>query len=335
MVKNSIKATVSFFNALTREPYLYLLRYIYVAITFSILYYMNPDAIVDQDGNQLEGFEFVYFSIVTITTLGYGDYLPAGTLGQVLVSLEVMLGILIIGFFMVSIGHALSSRYAELQEKTRRIDIIELLAPTNYEIAHTIYELLKMFFLIDSKTGRASEKFTFVFGASHVLTIRRISVTKDSMMERLSKNNLDYSDVASELERAVLSIEDMLLGKYHMIPPKLLIMIQGIVSEVEKREKILKNKFEVDTQLDNMGVCIDDFSLIDVEQILYSALKSFAALLVELLNGTNSGYKYEDWTRLTEISIFTDQYFDELKKMQSKRILASKVIRRNMAHPDL
>jgi voltage-gated potassium channel len=38
----------------------------------------------------------LYFSIVTITTLGYGDYTPIGGLGRFLVSAETIMGIVFI-----------------------------------------------------------------------------------------------------------------------------------------------------------------------------------------------------------------------------------------------
>jgi voltage-gated potassium channel Kch len=45
----------------------------------------NPDAI-DQTG------EFIYFSLVTITTLGYGDITPTAPLARSLASLEAVIG---------------------------------------------------------------------------------------------------------------------------------------------------------------------------------------------------------------------------------------------------
>lgn len=44
-------------------------------------------------------WNFLYFSAVTITTLGYGDILPNSTLVRVLVMFETIFGVLIIGIF--------------------------------------------------------------------------------------------------------------------------------------------------------------------------------------------------------------------------------------------
>lgn len=47
--------------------------------------------------------DFLYFSAVTITTLGYGDILPCSTVGRVFVMIESFLGIITIGFFISSV----------------------------------------------------------------------------------------------------------------------------------------------------------------------------------------------------------------------------------------
>lgn len=53
----------------------------------------HPDSIVHRG----EGF---YFSVVTFTTLGYGDIFPATSLARILVSFEVVLGYLMGGVFI-------------------------------------------------------------------------------------------------------------------------------------------------------------------------------------------------------------------------------------------
>jgi len=47
---------------------------------------------------------FLYFSLVTITTLGYGDILPNDPLVRVVVMVEVILGLGIVVFFVSAIG---------------------------------------------------------------------------------------------------------------------------------------------------------------------------------------------------------------------------------------
>ncbi len=47
---------------------------------------------------------FLYLSIVTITTLGYGDIVPISSAGRVLIAIESLTGIVLMGFFLNAVG---------------------------------------------------------------------------------------------------------------------------------------------------------------------------------------------------------------------------------------
>lgn len=49
--------------------------------------------------------DFLYFSAITITTVGYGDILPHDSMVRVLVMAESLLGVLILGIFLTTIGN--------------------------------------------------------------------------------------------------------------------------------------------------------------------------------------------------------------------------------------
>ena len=49
-------------------------------------------------------FRMLYFSTVTITTLGYGDILPISNLARIMVSIESIVGIVVIGLFLNAVG---------------------------------------------------------------------------------------------------------------------------------------------------------------------------------------------------------------------------------------
>lgn len=53
-------------------------------------------------GSAIEGnfVRMIYLSAVTITTLGYGDIVPLTSLARILISLEAVLGIIVIGLFL-------------------------------------------------------------------------------------------------------------------------------------------------------------------------------------------------------------------------------------------
>lgn len=60
----------------------------------------------------------VYFSVVTITTLGYGEITPKSDIGMILASTEAIIGIVIIGLFLNSLWHAFSNRIEKAQDES-------------------------------------------------------------------------------------------------------------------------------------------------------------------------------------------------------------------------
>ena len=62
-------------------------------------------------------FRMIYFSAVTITTLGYGDIVPLTTRARVLITVEAILGIILIGFFLNSLWSKLKGSGAFLEGK--------------------------------------------------------------------------------------------------------------------------------------------------------------------------------------------------------------------------
>jgi len=60
----------------------YLLLGIAGSVLFGWLYRMNPDAFTASTGEFSNQADFIYFSFVTMTTLGYGDILPVSPLAR-------------------------------------------------------------------------------------------------------------------------------------------------------------------------------------------------------------------------------------------------------------
>ena len=85
-----------------------MFNYCEIIIGFAVLYlatysigYSNSNKIITTP------IEALYFSTVTITTLGYGDMIPISPLGQKLALLEPLLGfilvVLVIGVFLTGV----------------------------------------------------------------------------------------------------------------------------------------------------------------------------------------------------------------------------------------
>ena len=78
------------------KPKVYGLTYLSLIPVFGLVFFFLPET----TGNKISLIESLYFSAVTITTLGYGDILPTNDLGRVIAATESVLGITLIGLFL-------------------------------------------------------------------------------------------------------------------------------------------------------------------------------------------------------------------------------------------
>ncbi|MCW7755239.1 ion channel [Desulfobotulus sp. H1] len=80
-----------------------LITYVIIVLIFSgINYYFRVELF--GDGVICSFLDSVYFTLVTLTTLGYGDISPTTQLGKLVVAVEVTLGIVVISLFLKSIS---------------------------------------------------------------------------------------------------------------------------------------------------------------------------------------------------------------------------------------
>lgn len=78
------------------RPSYYGFPFAALLIFYSLLYYSVP-GILNQDMSIVDSF---YFSVVTITTLGYGHILPISDLGKLITASEAIIGIILLGLFL-------------------------------------------------------------------------------------------------------------------------------------------------------------------------------------------------------------------------------------------
>lgn len=79
--------------------------YLQIALLFAILYdgieIFRPGSFVAGTGvAPLEADDFTYFSLITLTTVGYGDIYPIHPLARLLVNFEAVTGVMFIGLSM-------------------------------------------------------------------------------------------------------------------------------------------------------------------------------------------------------------------------------------------
>lgn len=80
------------------------------------------------EGIEKSYWNFLYFSIVSITTLGFGDIYPITTCSRIVVSLESILGVLFIGLFLNSLSSEQAQKVASFEKKRnmRELKLFEL-----------------------------------------------------------------------------------------------------------------------------------------------------------------------------------------------------------------
>jgi hypothetical protein len=91
------KATSNYGESLAR----WAISCVLVILTWAVAYGLfSAVGSVESPGKSLGLIDYIYFSVVTFSTLGYGDLYPIGTLGKVLASLEVFAGLIMFGLLL-------------------------------------------------------------------------------------------------------------------------------------------------------------------------------------------------------------------------------------------
>ena len=87
------------------RPVVWIGLYVCIIPIFALIYWALPDSQfrIPEGGTTNYG-SWIYYSIVTITTLGFGDYTPAMPGAQAFTAIEVGLGLVIMGFFLNAVG---------------------------------------------------------------------------------------------------------------------------------------------------------------------------------------------------------------------------------------
>lgn len=112
-----------FFHTLSNiRPLVWVAVYLGIIPIFALIYWGLPDIQFRiPDGSGTDFGSWIYYSIVTITTLGFGDYTPSHGWAQSFTAIEVALGLVVMGLFLNSVGSMKSAIDVEGEvEKQRR-----------------------------------------------------------------------------------------------------------------------------------------------------------------------------------------------------------------------
>lgn len=113
-----------FFHVVSNvRPIIWMGLYLALIPIFALIYHWLPDGQFRYpDGGTADYGSWLYYSIVTITTLGFGDYTPMGAGAQAVTAIEVGFGLAVMGFFLNAVGSMKSEIDVDAEiEKQRRL----------------------------------------------------------------------------------------------------------------------------------------------------------------------------------------------------------------------
>jgi hypothetical protein len=93
------------------------ISYLVIAIAFSQLYWILNESVVDSFNQKVTAThtaEFLYFSMITLTSIGYGGIVPVNPFVRLVAALESMTGI----FYVAIVVARLVSAYRPFKERT-------------------------------------------------------------------------------------------------------------------------------------------------------------------------------------------------------------------------
>lgn len=68
-----------------------------LCFSFGLIYTLNQDSFIVSNNRELTDFTFYYYSVITFTTLGYGDIVPKDLFSEIVITIEVFIGYLMLG----------------------------------------------------------------------------------------------------------------------------------------------------------------------------------------------------------------------------------------------
>lgn len=156
-----------FFHVVSNvRPIYWILLYIGLVPVFALIYWALPDTqfrIPDNSGTDYGSW--LYYSIVTISTLGFGDYTPMHGWAQAVTAVEVMCGLIVLGLFLNAVGSMKSEiDVASEVEKQRRLHLAserEKLVKTIPMLLHVLNRFLSYCYLVSTPIEKRSETGSF------------------------------------------------------------------------------------------------------------------------------------------------------------------------------
>lgn len=152
-----------FFHVVSNvRPIVWIISYVCLMPVFALIYWALPDGQFRiPDGAGTDFGSWIYYSIVTITTLGFGDYTPAHAWAQAVTAVEVMCGLIILGLFLNAVGSMKSEIDVESEiEKQKKVHFAmekEKLMKSFPAVLHNINKFLAYCYAVTTPLSKRND----------------------------------------------------------------------------------------------------------------------------------------------------------------------------------
>ena len=117
---------------------------------FGFIYFLNPGFWKEP----LTVVQSIYFSVVTITTLGYGDITPQTDLARSLAAFESVFGIILIGLFLNAVARASDLRREERHNQAAKRHLLAQYQEWREDLTHACLRAAENSYTVDYETEK-------------------------------------------------------------------------------------------------------------------------------------------------------------------------------------
>lgn len=289
------------------SPAIVLIIYIVTILAFALIYWSAPENSLKENLNFIKS---LYFSIVTITTLGYGDVLPKDNLFMLLISLEAIVGVLIIGLFL----NSLWNKYTSTLEKEKMQDFKEKNDMLFSYYLLVVEEAMNLYKLIISEiTSQQAEELRSTYKFSELASIFNNS-TSPLLTARYGYNNkkiILFYIIEEDLEKQLMIINS---SGYLTSYPRLTNLITSFI--------LIKYKYSAKDSLLQAANNLVTFSNEPMQKILqeetakHEKIPQKCGLISNICNFHNGlNLKIECFNEIKrEIELITSKHAEEVTK---------------------
>ena len=207
------------------SPIVYGLLYFSLIPVFAALY-----AFGEFGGNSPPSgiIGYLYFSVVTITTLGYGDAFPSNDPSRFLCLVESLLGIFTIGLFLHAIANSVSEEIRKDQEKKQKpvndfVNWSLLRAPTTF-LEFAFQSKLIKWNIEERKIIRFGKYFGGNNAFTHEFEVGEVNEVVQEIQAKLIRTNVlpNLNDLTIALSNLGVSVRQAFSPHATAIDPELL-----------------------------------------------------------------------------------------------------------------